>query len=282
MILVFGKTGQVAMELANVLPYGVFLDRASANLEIPNVCGTTIEHYRPTAVINAAAYTNVDEAETDADTAALINTDAPKVMAQTCAHLGIPFVHISTEYVFDGVSDVPYKPNHIKAPLSVYGRTKAAGEDAICASGACYGILRTSWVISTRGRNFVTTIAQLGRNLDQLSVVADQVGGPTPACAIANACASLAQQLITQPELSGIYHFSGTPDISRADFARDILSQAGLNCRVEDSTTQAYDTPAQRPLNSRLDCDGLVALGLNRPQWRPIVNNILEIVEKKT
>ena len=182
---------------------------------------------------------------------------------------GIPFVQISTDYVFDGAGQSPRLPGDATAPLGAYGRTKLAGEDAVRAAGGDHAILRTSWVYSAHGANFVKTMLRLGAERDRLTIVADQIGGPTPARAIAEACVAIAGQLRQDPEKAGTYHFAGAPDTSWADFARAIFAEAGLPCTVEDIPSSAYPTPAKRPLNSRINCSTTeTVFGLPRPDWR--------------
>lgn len=281
MILVFGKTGQVATELRALLPDAVFLGRDEADLSDPALCAQKIALLKPGAVINAAAYTAVDKAETDEEIAALVNGAAPTEMAKACAALGIPFVHISTDYVFDGSGETPFTPDHPTAPLGAYGRTKLLGENGIRAAGGTCAILRTSWVFSSHGNNFVKTMLRLGAERDKLTIVADQIGGPTPARAIAQACVEIANRLKTQPNTAGTYHFSGAPDVSWADFARAIFAEAGITCAVEDIPSSAYPTPAQRPGNSRMDCRSLkTAYGLDRPDWRAAVRTTINEVNE--
>lgn len=278
-ILVFGKTGQVATELrrqADVLALG----RAEADLTDPAACAEAILRHRPDAVINAAAYTAVDQAESDEGTATLVNGAAPGAMATACAELGIPFVHISTDYVFDGSGTAPWSVDAPTDPLGAYGRSKLAGEAAIQAAGGVVAILRTSWVVSAHGKNFVKTMLRLGAERDRLTIVADQVGGPTPAADIAAACLSIAAQLRKDPSKAGTYHFSGTPDVSWADFAREIFRQAGLECEVVDIPTSDFPTPAQRPSNSRMDCSSTTdCFGIPRPDWRKALSNIIQDIQ---
>lgn len=275
-ILVFGKTGQVAQELAR--HDGVTcLSRAEADLSDPTACAELIRQARPQAVINAAAYTAVDKAEEDEALASVINGDAPGVMAQTCADLGIPFVSLSTDYVFDGSGSTPWKPEDVTGPLGVYGRSKLAGEKAVQAAGGAYAILRTSWVVSAHGNNFVKTMLGLGAERDQLSIVADQIGAPTMARDIAAACMSMAQQLIDDPTKAGTYHFCSAPQTSWADFAREIFVQGGLTCAVTDIPSSDYPTPATRPLNSRMDCTLLETIfDIPQPDWRLGLRDILQ------
>ena len=276
-ILVFGKTGQVATELQHIGgPLVTALGRDQADLMDPDACAAAIRNAKPTVVINAAAWTAVDKAETEEPAAQIVNGDAPAAMAAACADLGIPLVHISTDYVFDGSGTDAFKPDNPTAPLGAYGRTKLAGENAVRDAGCPYAILRTSWVFSAHGANFVKTMLRLGAERDSLSIVADQIGGPTSARAIAEACLKIADQLLSFPDKSGTYHFSGAPDVSWADFARAIFERSGINCNVTDIPTSDYPTPAERPLNSRMDCSSTeAAFGISRPDWQAELDLVL-------
>lgn len=274
-ILVFGKTGQVATELGRFEDTHC-LGRDSADLMDPEACYAAILHHRPSAVINAAAYTAVDHAEENEAEARVINADAPRAMARACAELSIPIVHISTDYVFAGQGTDPWVPTSPTAPLGAYGRTKCAGEEAVRETGGTHAILRTSWVVSAHGANFVKTMLRLGAERDALSIVADQIGGPTAARSIAVACHAMALQLAADPAKSGTYHFSGAPDCSWADFARTIFELAKLRCDVTDITSAQYPTPAARPANSRMDCSSLAdVFNISRPDWRADLTVIL-------
>ena len=201
-------------------------------------------------------------------------------MAEACAARGLPLVHISTDYVFDGSGTRPWAPDDPTGPLGAYGASKLAGEEGVRAAEGAHAILRTSWVFSAHGANFVKTMLRLGAERDALSIVADQVGGPTPAAAIARACLLIARGLLDDPARSGIYHFSGAPDVSWADFARAIFAEAGLSVSVTDIPTADYPTPAPRPLNSRLDCAATEAVfGLPRPDWRSGLRRVLAELE---
>lgn len=275
MILVFGQTGQVARELGR-LPQVHCLGRDDADLSVPEVCAEAIHTHAPQAVINAAAYTAVDSAEEERDIAQTINGAAPGAMAQACAELGIPMVQISTDYVFSGKGMRPWMPDDPTDPLGAYGSSKLVGEEAVRAAGGPHAILRTSWVVSAHGTNFVKTMLRLGADRDSLSIVADQFGGPTGAREIASACHAIVAQLADAPEKTGTYHFSGTPDCSWADFARAIFKAAGMRCDVADIPTSAYPTPARRPLNSRMDCSQTTrTFDIPRPDWRVTLDHIL-------
>ena len=275
MILVFGKTGQVATELQRLS--GVLaLGRDEVNLSDPAACAAAIYQHIPRAVINAAAYTAVDRAEVEECLATVINGDAPTAMANACAVLRIPLVHISTDYVFNGTDDTSYSPEDVTEPQNAYGRSKLVGEIGIRESGAVYAILRTSWVVSAHGVNFVKTMLRVSEMRETLSVVADQIGGPTPARDIATASVLIANQLIQEPSKSGIYHFSGSPDVSWAEFATEIFAQAERLVTITPIPTAEYPTPAKRPLNSRMNCRSTEQVfGVQRPNWRDGLKEIL-------
>jgi dTDP-4-dehydrorhamnose reductase len=262
-LLVFGKTGQVARELQRLAPDAQYLGRDEADLMDPAACATAIAASSADAVINAAAWTAVDKAEAEEAAATVVNGAAPAAMARAAAAKGIPFLHISTDYVFDGTGDQPFTPDHPTGPLGAYGRSKLAGEIGVRAAGGTHLILR--WVFSAHGNNLVKTMLRLGRERDILRVVADQIGGPTPARDIARTLVAAANTMRTLGADGGTYHYSGAPDVSWADFAREIMRQARLDCRIEDIPTEFYPTPARRPLNSRLDC---FTTGVPRPDWR--------------
>lgn len=276
-MLVFGSTGQVAVELQRVAPSARFFGRGEADLTDPEACAAVIDKQKPEAVINAAAYTAVDAAETDEETAFRVNGEAPGAMARACARLGIPLVQISTDYVFDGAGDAPFTPHSPAAPLGAYGRSKLAGEEAVRGAGAVHAILRSSWIFSAHGANFVKTMLRVSESRDRLQIVADQVGGPTPARAVAAACSKIAAALVEDPSRAGTYHLSGAPDVSWSAFAREIFLQAGRSVGIEEISTRDYPTPARRPLNSRLDCRATeAAFGISRPDWRAALSDVLE------
>lgn len=279
-VLVFGKTGQVARALvAAAPPLGVgitALARDQADLSDPGACAAAIMGTDADAVINAAAWTAVDAAEDNEVAAHVINADAPGAMARACAKKGLPFIHISTDYVFDGTEGAAWTPDDPTGPLGAYGRTKLAGEQAVMAAQGVHVILRTAWVFDGSGKNFVTTMLRLSETRDALDIVGDQIGGPTPAAAIADACLSIAKTLVAGRGASGIYHFSGAPDVSWADFARAIFAVAGRDIAVTDISTADYPTPARRPANSRLDCSDLeVVFGIERPDWHTALVKML-------
>ena len=275
-ILVFGRSGQVTTEiqtLADILALG----RAEVDLSDPAACSAAINAYRPRAVINAAAYTAVDRAEEEEELATVINGDAPTAMAQACAALNIPLVHISTDYVFSGNGTSAWAPADKRTPQNAYGRSKLAGEQGIRAAGCTHAILRTSWVFSAHGGNFVKTMLRLSETRDALKVVADQIGGPTPASDIAATCLEIVEQLTQKPSKAGTYHFSGVPDVSWAEFATEIFAQADQSVSITPIPTAEYPTPAQRPLNSRMECRSTEQVfGIARPIWQDGLKEILK------
>lgn len=279
MILVFGKTGQVARELQSYKDV-ITIGREQADLSIPTTCKQAMRRYRPRAVINAAAYTAVDKAESEEHLSNVINGDAPGAMASECADRGIPFVHISTDYVFDGSGKTPWSVTDTPNPKNAYGRSKLKGEQAIKASGCAYAILRTSWVVSTHGNNFIKTMRRLSETSDHVTIVDDQIGGPTCARDIAQTCISIAEHLILDPSKSGIYHYSGQPNVSWCQFANAIFEQMDCKMIASPIATKEYPTPALRPLNSRLDCESTQhTFGISRPFWRDGLKEILRDLE---
>jgi dTDP-4-dehydrorhamnose reductase len=280
-LLVFGKTGQLALELQRLAPDATYLGRDQADQTNPDACAALIRKLNPDAVINAAAWTDVDGAETQEDAATRVNAETPGALAKACAELGIPLVHVSTDYVFDGTGEKLWKPSDPTGPQNAYGRSKLKGEQAIAASGAVHAIIRTSWVVSAHGKNFVKTMLALGATRDKLTIVADQHGAPTPARDLAALCVRAIEVLKTEPNKAGTYHFAGQPDTTWAGFAREIFAQAGLKTTVEDVSTSAFPRPAKRPANSRLDCTATeAAFGIKRPDWRKGLADILKELPK--
>ncbi len=279
--LVFGKTGQVASELRRLAAGAgvdvVALGRAEADLDDPGTCARRIRDSDADVVINAAAYTAVDQAESEPKSAHAVNAVAPATMARAAAERGVPFLHVSTDYVFDGSGSTPWVPDAETKPLSVYGRTKLTGELGVASAGGRFCILRTSWVFSSHGENFVKSMLRLSETRSELTIVADQVGGPTPAASIAVALLTIAKASGSDGFESGIHHFAGSPDTTWAEFAREIFRQARRDVVVRDILTTAYPTPALRPRNSRLNCGSLeTAFGIRRPDWREGVAMVLE------
>ncbi len=273
-ILVFGKTGQVARELQRQADVTA-LDRSQADLSDPAACAAIVRHTDADVIINAAAYTAVDQAETNEDLATTINATAPTEMAKAAAARGLPFLHVSTDYVFDGSGSTPHNLDDATCPINAYGRSKLAGEQGVAAAGGTYAILRTSWVFSAHGANFVRTMLRLGKERSVLGIVNDQIGGPTPAADIAATLLQLAGQL--RPETCGTYHYAGAPDVSWKDFASEIFLQVGLPVEVSGIPTTDYPTPAKRPLNSRLDCTEIQnVFAIPQPDWQAGLTKVLQ------
>lgn len=299
-ILVFGRTGQVATELRAQAPVMApvmatetigmtALGRDEADLAEPESCAAAIAARAPGLVINAAAYTAVDRAEEEEALATRINGAAPGAMARACAARDIPFCHVSTDYVFDGSGTAPRRPQDPPAPLNAYGRSKLAGEAAVRAAGGRHAILRTAWVFSAHGGNFVKTMLRLSETRDALDVVDDQIGGPTPAADIAAALLRMGRAMAAGQEAGegkgaggGLYHFSGAPEVSWADFARAIFARAGRAVQVHGIPSAAYPTPAPRPRNSRLDCAALETdFGIARPDWKAGLDSVVRDLERQ-
>lgn len=295
-ILLFGKNGQVGWELQrSLVPLGelVPLDRAGAD----GLCGDlgdleslerTVRAVQPQVIVNAAAYTAVDRAEADAATAHRINAEALRVLARAAAQQGALLVHYGTDYVFDGSGERPWREGDATAPLSVYGRTKLAGEQAIQASGCRHLIFRTSWVHAARGDNFARTMLRLAAEREELKVIDDQIGAPTGADLLADVTAHAVHQVMTgvlSDEALGIHHLVAAGATSWFDYARFVLAHAQARGRVlkvgppqvQAIPSSAYPTLASRPQNSRLDCTRLQAtFKLTLPPWQAGVARLLD------
>jgi dTDP-4-dehydrorhamnose reductase len=279
MIFVAGKSGQVALSLTEAAKQrGIKLQcygRPELDLSDRNSAQRIIETEKPSAIINAAAYTAVDQAETEEDLATAINADGPAMLAKVADGLGVPFLHISTDYVFDGLKNTPYVETDPVAPAGAYGRSKLAGEQAVMAANPNALIFRTAWVYSPFGKNFLKTMIALSAR-ESLNVVNDQVGNPTYAPDIASALLDVLTQIKSQAPnatTAGLYHLSGTGDASWFDFARQIFSTAkpyGVpSPKVTGIPTSQYPTPAKRPANSRLNCNKLhEQFGIKLPSWQ--------------
>ena len=275
-ILITGRHGQVSRELQLALADQadlLVLGQEQLNLAESAQIRAQVEALRPDLIINAAAHTAVDQAESEPELAFAINATAPGLLAEAAVQLGVPLIHYSTDYVFDGSKHAPYTEDDATAPLGVYGQSKLAGEQAIRATGAQHLILRTSWVYSLYGKNFLLTMQRLLQEREELRVVADQTGAPTWAGTIAQATAELvAHWRAGNPGPWGTYHLSGLGETSWFGFAEAIAEQLRLQgkpcARLEAIPSSAYPTPAQRPLNSRLDCSRLQqAWNIRLPDW---------------
>ncbi|MEX2151175.1 MAG: dTDP-4-dehydrorhamnose reductase [Steroidobacteraceae bacterium] len=256
-ILLTGPTGQVGAALLETQPrLGEVVAASHARLDLanPDSIRKAVRAARPEVIVNAAAYTAVDRAESERDTAFAVNATAPGILAEEARRAGALLVHYSTDYVFDGAKATPYVEEDEPDPINVYGASKLAGERAIAASGCRYLILRTSWVYGPRGSNFYLTMLRLARDRAELRVVDDQVGAPTSSLEIARATAQLLRR-----DAQGLYHMSAAGETSWCGFARAILARAGLATPVVAIRTEDYPAPARRPRNSRLDCSRLRA-----------------------
>ena len=290
-LLVFGATGQLAHEIGELGKATdsfdiTCLSRQQADLSAPDTLPAVIDAHRPEAVIIAAAYTAVDKAESEEALATTINGEAPGVIARHCTTLGLPLLHVSTDYVFDGSKDGAYVEADPVNPIGAYGRSKLAGEQAIQAACAEHIILRTAWVYSAHGANFVKTMLRLGAERDQLKIVADQHGIPTAAADLAAACLDATRQVLTynRTDAWGIYHYSGAGPTTWFGFADEIFSQAaeywGRRPAIGPQATEDYPTPAARPKNSVLDCSKIAdTFGIVAKPWaqslQPVIARLL-------
>jgi dTDP-4-dehydrorhamnose reductase len=296
-ILLLGKNGQVGWELQrSFAPLGQVLALDSQSTDY---CGdlndlqgiaATVRDYAPDVIVNAAAYTAVDKAESEPELAQRVNAEAVAMLAQQAQRLGAWLVHYSTDYVFDGSGTQPWQETDAVAPLSVYGTSKLAGEQAMQASGCKQLIFRTSWVYAARGNNFAKTMLRLACERDSLSVIADQFGAPTSAELLADVTAHAVRSALAKPELGGLYHLAASGETTWHSYARFVLEQAeaaGKRLKVAPAhiiaiASSAYPTAARRPLNSRLNTDKLQnTFALRLPDWRVGVARMLsETLEK--
>ena len=296
-ILLTGKHGQVGFELQRALaPLGVIhaVDYAECDLADPSAIATLVRSIRPDVIVNPAAYTAVDKAESEVELAHAVNAVAPRVLGEEATKLGAWVVHYSTDYVFDGTKQGAYTEADPTNPLSVYGRTKRDGEIALQQSGARCLIVRTSWVVGAHGNNFAKTILRLALEREQLNVVADQYGAPTSAALLADATAQLVRQVQREGADTypyGLYHLAAGGETTWCDYARFVVSEAraaGSSLKLVPDAIRGipssdYPTSAQRPLNSRLDTGKLRrTFGLELPNWRTGVSHILQQILRES
>ena len=295
-ILLLGKNGQVGWQLQRALaPLGeiVALERkdAGGDLADPQGLAAAVRAAKPQVIVNAAAYTAVDKAESEPQLARLINTEAPAALASEAAASGALLVHYSTDYVFDGSGSAPWQESDATGPLNVYGATKLAGEQAIAASGCAHLTFRTSWVYAAHGDNFIKTMLRLAATRERLTVIDDQKGAPTGAELIADVTAHAISQTLQQPAKAGLYHLTAAGEASWFDYAQYVLALArqarpqGVKTAaggVQPIASSQYPAAARRPLNSRLDTRRLQAVfGLTLPHWQAGVARVLEeIIER--
>ncbi|MCW2240848.1 dTDP-4-dehydrorhamnose reductase [Azospirillum canadense] len=291
-ILILGTSGQVGTELMRAAwPQGtelVGLARPDVDMARLETVEAAVAEHAPDLVVNATAYTAVDKAESDRDAAFAVNRDGPARLAAACAARGVPLIHISTDYVFDGTKPAPYTEDDPVAPLGAYGASKEAGEAAVRAALPQHVILRTSWVYAAHGANFVKTMLRFGRERDEMRVVADQHGAPTAAADIAAAIVAIAGRIAAGRNEGadvpwGTYHFTGTGETTWHGFAERIFQRleaaTGRRPRLQAITTADYPTPARRPANSRLDCARIrTAFGIEAPRWEDSLDRVLDVL----
>ncbi len=291
-IIVIGKEGQVARSLAErARAHGaqvVLVGRPKLDLADPSGIEDALIETGGDVIVNAAAYTAVDQAESAPELAEAINGIGAGVVAGTAAAMNVPLIHLSTDYVFDGTADHPYREDDPVAPLGAYGASKLLGEEAVAAEAGNYAILRTAWIYSPFGKNFVKTMLRLAGDRDEIGVVADQQGSPTSALDIADGVIAVSRNLLERPEdgnLRGVFHMAGSGFATWAEFATEIFALSarlgGPSAKVRPIATAHYPTPAKRPLNSRLDCTKLKEVhGVALPRWRdslePCVKRLID------
>jgi len=290
-ILLLGKNGQVGWELQRSLaPLGelIALDRHSQDFcgDLSNLQGlaATVQQLRPDVIVNAAAHTAVDKAESEPELARTTNALAPGILAQEAHKLGAWLVHYSTDYVFDGSGNQPWSETDTPAPLSVYGQTKLEGEQLIAAHCGRHLIFRTSWVYAARGSNFAKTMLRLAQERERLTVIDDQWGAPTGAELLADVTAHAIRQAMAQPQDAGLYHLAASGETTWNGYAKHVIAQAGraqpaikiIATKVAGVPASAFPTPAKRPHNSRLNTGKLQAtFGLRLPAWKQGVDRML-------
>ena len=290
-VVVTGREGQVAHALLQLGGgHGVevvALGRPEFDLERPETLTERLAAARPDVVVSAAAYTAVDLAESEPERARVINAVAPGVLASAAAALGAPIVHLSTDYVFDGAKPAPYVEDDATGPVTVYGATKLAGEQAVAAANRDHAILRTAWVYAPRGKNFVRTMLRLAETREEIGVVADQHGCPTYAPDIAVGVVHICRAWAAGRGEPGVYHMAGSEAASWAEFAAGVFERSrirgGAFARVRPIATREYPTPAPRPANSRLDCSRVrQVFGVELAGWREALDRCLDAAQAQS
>lgn len=287
-VLQFGRSGQLGTELVAVLSRNpdiraTVLGRDEADFTDPSgIENAILKAGALDLVINAVAYTAVDRAEQEETLAYRVNAEAMDAMARACAARGVPLIHVSTDYVYDGAKSSPYVESDPTGPLNAYGRSKLAGENFIRDRLPAHVILRTSWVYSAWGRNFMTTMLRLGAERDEVPVVDDQFGAPTSARDLAEAIATIARRITGPMPQFGTYHYADAGETSWHGFAAEIFRQAGLKARAVPIPATEYPTPARRPANSRLDATKISRIfGIHPPAWQTSLAGVLAGMEEK-
>ena len=288
-ILLTGKTGQIGEELNNIigdLGNLITVDKEQLDLSKPNSIEPVILDIKPDIIINPAAYTAVDKAEEEPDLAMTVNALAPGLLAKAARKVGAGLIHYSTDYVFDGCSEIPYREEDLPNPLNVYGKTKLAGEEAIAEVGIPFLIIRTSWVYSLHGKNFLRTIKNLAEEKDTIQVIDDQIGAPTWARSIALKTHQILKQCLNkkwlekkESNLSGIFHMTSQGETSWHGFAREVLnmSNTSKNIKLIAIPTSDYPTPAVRPPNSVLNNEKIQKVfGIDMPHWEDALKDCID------
>ncbi|OOF67561.1 dTDP-4-dehydrorhamnose reductase [Rodentibacter caecimuris] len=288
--LITGANGQVGYSLTQQLQGKhkiLATDRGDLDITDQSAVKNVVENFLPDVIINAAAYTAVDRAETEVELSEAINVKGPQYLAEAAKSIGAAILHISTDYVFDGQRTGKYKETDDTDPQGIYGKTKLAGEQAVVKANDKFIVLRTAWVFGEHGNNFVKTMLRLSKVRDSLGVVGDQIGGPTYAGDIATTLVNIAEKIIVGEEIQyGIYHFTGEPYVSWYDFAKVIFDKAVSQNVLEKSpllkaiTTADYPTPAKRPANSCLDLTKIQQVfGIQPSDWKKALKNIRAYTE---
>lgn len=276
-ILLFGGTGRLGRAIRDLVPGAIAPDRTEADFTRPDSLEKVIARNSPEIVINAAAFTDVEGAESRESEALVVNGHAVGFIAAACARHDIPLLHVSTDFVFPSAPSRPWRPDDPPRPLSAYGRSKLLGERLVSLTGGPHLIVRTSWLFGTGGSDFVSAIFRQAQSRLHIPVVGDQVGGPTPIPALAATLLALSHRMIAEPGIRGIHHYCGKPWISRAQFARIILQIAGIgNVQINEVPTHKLRQSARRPLDGRLDTTSFeTTFGLGCPDWRVHLQHML-------
>ncbi len=283
-LLVIGKSGQLASALQAREGGVACLGRKDVDVLSLDSLRVALAVHEPRAVINAAAYTAVDQAESEREQAMALNVVAPRNLARVCADAGVPLVHVSTDYVFDG-EDAPYAEDAPVHPLNVYGETKARGEQAAMAQGGRVSIVRASWVFSERGSNFVTTMLRLAKDRAEIDVVSDVAGRPTSAHALAEACLGVASAMVADKATGGVFHFANDGEATWSVLAEAVMDEARVRgwkaARIKPILAAQYPVKARRPRDSRMATDRIERLlGKAPPHWRVALGDVLDRIER--
>lgn len=284
-ILVLGKNGQLASELYDLAPsYAtfnfVFLGSAECDITNDFQLRSCLKQVKPDVVINCAAYTLVDQAEDEPERAFAVNYQGVLNLNRAAEEGGFRYIHISTDYVFDGEAIKPYRTDSITNPIGIYGLSKRRGEEVVLSSSADAIIMRTSWVFSSHGKNFVKTMLHLGRNRSEMNVVDDQIGSPTYAKDLAKVCLEIIKKTKVLSSYSRVYHFTNSGTCTWYAFARKIFEEAGISCKINPISSEQYPTKAKRPHYSVLDCSAIQNdFDIKIPTWEDALRRCLQVME---